>query len=50
MARQNKKKKGKIIKLKVCDLKDFIPVFVEKEFKYVPCDELMKEENNGDTK
>ena len=50
MAKQNKKKKGKIIKIKVCELRDFIPGFVEKEFKYVPWDELMKEEDNGDTK
>ena len=50
MAKRNKKKKGKIIKLKVCELENFIPVFVEKEFKYVPWDELMKEEMNGNTK
>jgi hypothetical protein len=49
MATQNKKK-NKIIKLKMCVLEFGLPKFVEKEFKYVPWDELMKEEQNGHTK
>lgn len=50
MAKKKKKYKHKIIRFK-CLVSDFgIPKFVEKEFKYYAWDELLKEEEDGNTK
>lgn len=50
MAKQKKKDKPKIIRLKVWTSDFGIPKFVEKEFKYCTWDELLKEEEDGNTK
>ena len=50
MARRNKRKVGKIIKLIGWVYEFGLPKPVLKEFNYVPWDELMKEEANGNTK
>lgn len=51
MAKQNKGKTYKIITLKKWVVDDeALPKLIDKEFKYIPWDELMKEEENGNTK